>query len=163
MIRIKKAFDIPESEADKNKIMNAILGNIDMWMKSIPKGTDDYNTAYLNYITFLVLKSKIDAQLHRDAFRYKGEISHAPSKTIARDLIEHYDDIPTASRHHSIEYLAEHIIEPLNFELLQVAMKKAGGRRTLRAKKRTLRASKQNPKKRILRASKKLRQLLNST
>jgi hypothetical protein len=163
MIRIKKAFDIPESEADKNKIMNAILGNIDMWMKSIPKGTDDYNTAYLNYITFLVLKSKIDAQLHRDAFRYKGEISHAPSKTIARDLIEHYDDIPTASRHHSIEYLAEHIIEPLNFELLQVAMKKAGGRRTLRAKKRILRASKQIPKKRTLRASKKLRQLLNST
>ena len=60
--------------------------------------------------------------------------------------------------------MAQHIIEHQYFDQLQEAMKlKEGGRRTLRAKKHILRASKQSSKKRTLRASKKLRQLLNST
>ena len=141
--------------------MNAILGNIDMWMATIPKGTADHKTAYLNYITFLVLKSKIDSQLHREDAKYK-DISHEPSKKIAQQLIDHYDKIPTNGLL-PIEKMAEHIIEHKYFDQLQEAMKTKGGRRTLRAKKHILRASKQSSKKRTLRASKKLRQLLNST
>jgi hypothetical protein len=160
---VKKAFGIKESIMDKNEIMNAILGNIDLWMATIPKGTKDHATAYLNYITFLLLKSKIDSQLHREDPKYKGkEISHEPSKKIAQQLIDHYEKIPTNDRL-PIKQMAEHIVETKYFNQLQAAMKKEGGRRTLRAKKRILRASKQNPKKRTLRASKKLRQLLNST
>ena len=162
MIRIKKAFGIPEAEGDKNKIMNGILGNIDMWMKHIGATDPSYHKARLDYITFLVLKSKIDQKLNPDAFRYIGKISHKSSKAIAQDLIDHYMDIknPTYS---TIEAMAAHIIEPLNFDQLQEAMRTEGGRRTLRAKKHILRASKQSSKKRTLRASKKLRQLLNST
>jgi hypothetical protein len=164
MIRIKKAFSIPDLEADKNKIMNAILGNIDLWMATIPKDTKDHATAYLNYITFLVLKSKIDAQLNRTDAKYEGkEISHTSSKKIAQELIDHYEKIPETDRL-SIERMAEHIIEHQYFDQLQAAKElKAGGRRTLRAKKHILRVSKQSPKKRTLRAAKKLRQLLNST
>jgi hypothetical protein len=163
MIRIKKAFGIPEAEGDRNKIMNGILGNIDMWMKHIGAKDPSYHKARLDYITFLVLKSKIDQKLNPTAFRYNGEISHKSSKAIAQDLIDHYKDI-TLPAYPTIEAMAAHIIEPLNFDQLEVAKnKKEGGRRMLRAKKHILRASKQSSKKRTLRASKKLRQLLNST
>jgi hypothetical protein len=160
IIRIKQIFSINESIMDKNRIMNAILGNIDLWMEHIEPTDPSYKKARLDYITFLVLKSKIDAQVNKGSAQYAGkEISHEPSKKIAKDLIEYYKT--SVNDRPSIDEMAEHIMEHRYFDQLQAAMK--GGRRTLRAKKRILRASKQIPKKRTLRASKKLRQLLNST
>ena len=73
MTRIKNAFNIDDTIMDKNEIMNGILGNIDMWMKHIGAKDPSYHKAHLDYITFLVLKSKIDAQLHRGEPRYAGK------------------------------------------------------------------------------------------
>jgi hypothetical protein len=161
--RIKEIFNIDKSIMDKNEIMKGILGNIKLWMNHIGSTDPKYKEANLDYITFLVLKSKIDAQVNKGSAQYAGkEISHEPSKKIAKDLIEYYKT--SVNDRPSIDEMAEHIMEHRYFDQLQAAKElKAGGHRTLRAKKRTLRASKQNPKKRTLRASKKLRQLLNST
>ena len=114
---IKKAIGMDKLVDNKMEIMDKILNNVESWRNNIPIDNPNREKAHSDYITMLVIKSKIHAQINPKNSKYANkEVSHISAEKIADDLIANYHMIK--GERPRIEDMAEHIMEPKYFKAL---------------------------------------------